>query len=136
MAVVTGLTRSQVRSAVDGGFVDPSALTWVDALALRVQLPVQSLLLAGESEPRNVAKLLSARTREAVRLVRDAAATDEIGRDAVLVVGRASATVQPSLAEAASTVGAAVYTDGVMLALPVGQWWSELRWRRSCADAR
>lgn len=131
LAVVTGLTRSQVRSAVEDGLVCPATLTWADALALRVQLPIQSMLLAGESRARNASSVISPRTREAVRLVRDVAETDQIGRDALLIVGRASASVQPSLQVAALEVGGNVYHDGVMLAFPIGQWWSELRWRRT-----
>lgn len=129
MAVVAGVTLSQARSAVADELVDPAELSWVDALALRVALPVQTMLLSGESDPRNVTKLVSTRTSEAVRLTRDAAAADCLGRDAVLVVGRTSAAVHPSLADATSRSGSMMYADGVMLALPVGQWWSEFRWR-------
>ena len=129
IAVVAGLTRSQARSAVADGLIIPSALTWIDVLALRVWLPVQSMMLAGESQPRNVVKPLKARTREAVRVARDAASRDCLGRDAVLIVCRASATVHVSLGVAASKEGPGIYSEGMLLALPIGQWWSELRWR-------
>lgn len=128
VAMVSGLTRAQARAAVEHRLVDPDSLDWVDALALRVAVPVRSLVLAGESAGGNVRRTLMPRVRQAVNLTREAAVRDEMDRDTLLLVGRDAAVLRSGVGGFGEAVHA-VYADGVLLALPVGQWWNDLRWR-------
>lgn len=131
LAAFSGITYAQARAAADDGLVVRDKLTWVDSLALRVFLPVQSMVLAGELAPRNIGKDIAPRTRAAVRAVQEAIAGGTMSRDAVLTVGRTAASVHRSLAIATGQEEAGLYGDGgsALLVLPVGQWWWEVQWR-------
>jgi len=128
LALLSGTTQSRVRAAVEDGLIDPYNLTWADVLALRAFIPSQSMILAGEAVPRNASRETTARSRSAVKAVRAAIAGDALTPASVLAIGRKSASVYTSLANA-SRRGAALNTDDEVLVLPIGKWWNEIRWR-------
>lgn len=128
LALTSGTTQSRVRAAVQDGLIRPSELSWSDVVAIRSFIPAQSIVLAGEAVPRNYSRQVTARSWSAVEAVQTALTADALGPHAVLAVGRTSASVHPTL-ELATGQGADLHADGALLILPVGQLWSELRWR-------
>lgn len=129
LAVVAGVTRGQIRMMVAEGVIDIRAATWVDALVARVYVPARSVVMVGEQAGRSDPHPVRGRADEAARVVREAADRGELGRDAVLSVSRGYARIYASLEELASSGAELLYSEGTLLILPVGQWWSELRWR-------
>lgn len=128
LALISGTTQSRVRAAVEDGLIDPHDLSWADVIALRAFIPAQSIVLAGEAVPRNLSRATTARSRSAFDAVQAAIAGDTLTSASVLAVGRTSATVYTSLAHATRR-GAALKTEDALLVLPIGQWWTEVRWR-------
>lgn len=134
LTAVAGTTPSQTLQAVRSGHVNEDELTWVDALVLRAVIPVQSLTLVGE-DGTDEGRPVRLRAHAAVHAVREAVAQGDLDdRDAVLIVGRNSARVYSSLGGGTRHNRLNVYDGGMLLALPVGQWWVDLRWRCELAS--
>lgn len=129
LAVVAGVSRSAARAAAQAGLVNEAALTWLDALLLRVYLSAGSWTLPGERFDPHAKPRASHRVGEALQTTRDAVANGHVWTESVLVVGRRDARLHPHWADAVVQNNVDTVAADPVFVLPLGRWWAELAWR-------